>query len=94
MIMQHYSQDGWEFSRRRIPWIQIGVWVFLVGVSWSKLNSLERAHQEEQNVYARRDVLSVELKALGDKIDMQTERLRQLESQIGRLRSEFNALER
>lgn len=90
MTMQHYSHGGWEDVRRRIPWIQIFGWIFLAGIAWAKLSSLSESHREVESTYARKDVLSVEMKALGEKIDMQTERIRQLESQIHRLRADLS----
>jgi len=94
LTIQHHSYNSWEETRRRIPWIQICVWIFLVGVAWAKLNSLEDAHREVESTYVRKDVLGVEMRALGEKIDMQTDRIRLLENQIGRLRAELNSIER
>lgn len=90
MSIQPYSGD-WEHTKRRIPWIQLLIWIFLAGVFWAKMEAVAQTMKEMDSTYVRRDVLSLELRNLADKSDSQTERIRLLENQIYRLRLELGS---
>lgn len=87
MTLQRYGD--WEDTKKRIPWIQLLIWIFLAGVFWAKMEVVAQTMKDMDSTYVRRDVLSLELRNLSDKFDVQTERIRSLENQIHRLRLEL-----